>query len=197
MDAPPLKRTKRMSPQTGERKELTAVVRMNIGNAQMLNCFRIMLNAVGQDFSLANDGPVKGAHVLWYGVDGFDQAAAALHGGSEAIVQFVAPEDSRIQGGGDASSGLNAVTNAVTGEDGKVKIGVEGRGQRKNLPDDATAITKSAKVRLQVALKGSDLLGDVQEATGTAAGGIVGLAGVPLSILSRSQWASAVITPFR
>src|SRR5204863_6777512 len=163
----------------GERKQLTAVVRMNIGNAQMLNCFRIMLNAVGQDFSLPNDGPVKGAHVLWYGVEGFDQAAAALHGGSEAIVQFVAPVASRIQGGGDASSGLNAVTNAVTGEDGKVKIGVEGRGQLKNVSKDATAVTKSAKVRLQVALKGSDLLGDLQEATGTAAGGIAALAGVP------------------
>ncbi|HLG56255.1 MAG TPA: hypothetical protein VI485_13050 [Vicinamibacterales bacterium] len=189
LDAPPLVRTKKRAPQTGERRQLTAIVKMNIGNAEMLNCFRAMLIAVGMDFSLPNDGPVKGAHVLWYGVEGFDQAAAALHGGSEAIVQFVAPEESRIQGGG--SSSASPVTNAVTGDDGKVQIGVEGIGQRDNLSDDATAVNKSAKVRLQIALKGADLFGDLQEAAGTAAGGLVGLATLPLSILQRAQWASA------
>jgi hypothetical protein len=189
LDAPPLVRTKKRAPQTGERRQLTAIVKMNIGNAEMLNCFRAMLIAVGMDFSLPNDGPVKGAHVLWYGVEGFDQAAAALHGGSEAIVQFVAPEESRIQGGG--SSSASPVTDAVTGDDGKVQIGVEGRGQRDNLPDDATAVNKSAKVRLQIALKGADLFGDLQEAAGTAAGGLVGLVTLPLGILQRAQWASA------
>lgn len=191
MEGAPLVRTKKRAPQTGERKQLTAIVRMNIGNAQMLNCFRIMLNAIGQDFSVPNDGPVKGARVLWYGVEGFDQAAAALHGGSEAIVQFAAPEESHVQGGGNASSGANPVTNAITGEDGKVQIGVEGRGQREDISNDATEVRKSARVRLDVALKGSDLFGDLQEATGTAAGGLVGLATLPLSILYRTQWASA------
>jgi hypothetical protein len=88
MDAEPLVRTKKMSPQTGERRQLTAIVKLNVGNAEMLNCFRAMLIAVGLDFSLANNGPVKGARVRWYGVDGFDQAEAVLHGGSEAIGQF-------------------------------------------------------------------------------------------------------------
>ena len=89
MENAPLERTKKARPQTGERKELTAIVRMNVGNAEMLNCFRAMLIAVGLDFSVPNNGPVKGARASWYGVDGFDQSAAALHGGSEAIVQFV------------------------------------------------------------------------------------------------------------
>jgi hypothetical protein len=191
LDAPPLMRTKKRAPQSGERKQLTAIVKMNIGNAQMLNCFRIMLNALGLDFSLPNDGPVKGAHVLWYGAEGFDQAAAVLHGGDEAIVQFATPQESHIQNGGDVSSGTNAVTNAVTGEDGKVQIGVEGTGQQEDILDDATQVSKSAKVRLNVALKGADLFGDLQEASGTAAGGLVGLANLPLSILYRAQWASA------
>ena len=39
LDAPPLVRTKKKAPQSGERKQLTAIVKMNIGNAQMLNCF--------------------------------------------------------------------------------------------------------------------------------------------------------------
>ena len=191
LDAPPLVRTKNPSPQTGERKELTAVVKMNVGNAQMLNCFRVMLNAVGLDFSLANDGPVKGAHVGWYGVQGFDQSAAALHGGDEAIVQFVAPAASRTQTAGNPVSSLNPETNSVTGDEGAVKIGVEGRGQQHRISDDASRVSKSAKVRVQVALKGADLFGDLQEAAGTAAGGLVGLATLPLSVLYRAQWASA------
>ena len=188
MDAPPLERTKEQAPRSGTRRQLTATIRMNIGNAQILNCFRIMLNAVGQDFSLPNDGPVKGARVLWFGVEGFDETTQALHGGSEAIVQFVAPEESRIQGGGSAST--SPVTHAVTGDDGKVQIGVEGRGQRQRISDDATEVRKSAKVRLQVALKGADLFGDLQEAAGGAAGGVGGLPAVPLGILTRMQWAS-------
>jgi hypothetical protein len=171
LDAPPLVRTKKMTPQTGERKQLTAVVKLNIGNGQIVNCFRIML-----DFSLPNDGPVKGAVVTWYGVEGFDQGAR-YRGGSEAIVQFV-------------SSGSQRVTNAVTGDDGKVQIGVEGRGQLQTISNDATEVSKSAKVRLHVALRGADFLGDLQEAAGTAAGGLGGLPSAPLGILSRMQWAS-------
>jgi hypothetical protein len=177
MDAPPLVRTKKMRPQTGERRQLIAVVKIDTGNAQMLNCLRAMLISVGLDFSLPNNGPVKGARVTWYGVDGFDQAAAALHGGADAIVQFV-------------SSGAQRVTDAVTGDDGKVQIGVEGRGQQQNISNEATEVPKSAKVRLHVALKGADLFGDLSEAAGTAASGLVGLATVPLSVLARAQWAS-------
>jgi hypothetical protein len=176
LDAPPLVRTRKTAP-AGERRQLTAVIKLNIGNAQMVNCFRQILNLAGLDFSLPNDGPVKGAVVTWYGVDGFDQAAAALHGGSEAIVQFV-------------SSGSQRIVNAVTGDDGKVQIGVEGRGQRQNLSNDATEVPKSARVRLHVALRGADFFGDLSEAAGTAAGGLGGLPSVPIGILSRMQWAS-------
>jgi hypothetical protein len=176
MDRPPLVRTKKNT-QAGERRELTATVKLNVGNAEMLNCMRVLLIAIGLDFNLGNNGPVKGAHVSWYGVDGFDQSAAALHGGPGAIVQFV-------------SEGSGPITDAVTGEDGKVRVGVEGRKQDQRIADDATEVPKSAKVRLQVALKGADLFGDLTEAAGTASSGLVGLATVPLSILMRAQWAS-------
>jgi hypothetical protein len=82
------------------------------------------------------------------------------------------------------------VNDAVTGEDGKVRVGVEGLPQTHDLANDAQAVNKSAKVRLQVALKGADLVGDLTEAASTAAGGLVGLATVPISILMRAQWAS-------
>ena len=180
MENAPLERTKKERPQTGERKELTAIVRMHVGNAEMLNCFRAMLIAVGLDFSVPNNGPVKGARASWYGVDGFDLSAAALHGGSEAIVQFV------TTGTGAAS----AIRDAVTGDDGKLQVGVEGRGQSRSFGESATRVGKSARVRLDVALRGADLFGDVQEATGTAASGLVGLLTVPISMLYRAQWAS-------
>jgi hypothetical protein len=180
MSDAPLVRTKKERPQTGERKELTAIIRMNVGNAEMLNCFRTILIAVGLDFNIPNHGPVKGARASWEGVDGFDLSAAPLHGGSEAIVQLV------TSGTGSASS----IQNAVTGDDGKLQVGVEGRGQSRALGESATRVAKSAKVRLQVALKGADLFGDLQEATSTAASGLVGLLTVPLSMLYRAQWAS-------
>jgi hypothetical protein len=189
IDQAPLVRTKQGRPQSGERRELSATVTMDLGNAEMLNCFRALLILAGFDFSVPNNGPVKGARVLWYGVDGFDQAAQVLHGGSEAIVQFVAPEGSRIQVAGSGSS--SPVTGAVTGDDGKVHIGVEGRGQNETLDNDARPVPKTATVRLHVALNGSDLFRDVREAAGTAAGGLVGLLTVPLSVLTRAQWAAA------
>jgi hypothetical protein len=164
MDSPPLVRTK--DTVAGQRRQLTAIVKLNIGNAQMLNCMRSLLIAVGLDFNLGNNGPVKGAIVSWEAVDGFDD-----------IVWFT-------------SAGAGPIRDAVTGDDGKVRVSVEGRPQRQRIPDDAEEVRKSAKVRLQVALKGADLFGDLQEAAGTAAGGLVGLATVPLSILMRAQWAS-------
>jgi hypothetical protein len=164
LDAPPLVRTKNTQP--GQRRELTATVKLNVGNAEMLNCMRVLLIAVGLDFNLGNNGPVKGAIVSWEGVQGFDDT-----------VWFT-------------SAGSGPIRDAVTGEDGKVRVSVEGRPQRQRLPDDAAEVPKSAKVRLQVALKGADLFGDLQEAAGTAASGLVGLATVPLSILMRAQWAS-------
>jgi hypothetical protein len=189
MDSPPLTRTKQAKPQSGEQKELTAVVRLNIGNAQMLNCFRIMLNAVGMDFSLPNDGPVKGAQVAWDGYEGFSEAAAVLHGGPEQIVRFAGDSAGRIQSGGGASS-KNAVTNAVTDADGKVKVSVEGVGQRQRMSNDARQVMKKARVRVDVALKGADFFKDFKDAAKSALGGVGLLATLPLDLLYRMKWAS-------
>jgi hypothetical protein len=175
MDAARLVRTKDRT--AGELRQLTGVVRFDAGNAEMLNCLRALFIAIGFDFSLPNNGPIKGARVSWEPVHGFSESAPVLHGASEPIVQF-------------ASSGSQRVMDAVTGDDGKVQIGVQGRPQTRTIGNDATEVPKSATVRLQVALKGADLFGDVQEAAGTAAGGLVALATVPLSVLSRAQWAS-------
>lgn len=190
MDGEPLVRTKDVRPASGERKQLTAVVRLNIGNASMLNCFRIMLNAAGLDFSLPNDGVVKGAQVDWEGLDGFDEAAAALHDGPDQIVRFVGDQGSQYQTGG-AFTSFNSITKSVTDADGKVRVTVEGVGQKTKLAADVHKRTKQASVRLNVALQGADLLGDLKDAAINSAAGVKVLATAPVDMLSRARWASA------
>jgi hypothetical protein len=190
LDGEPLVRTKDVRPASGERKDLTATVRMNVGKAQMINCFRIMLNAAGLDFSLPNDGPVKGAQVDWEGVAGFDEAAAALHDGPDQIVRFVGDQGSQYQSGG-AFTSFNAMTKSVTDADGKARITVEGVGQKKKLAADVHKRTKQASVRVNVALQGADLVGDFKDAAINSTAGVKLLITAPLDILSRARWASA------
>ncbi len=190
MDDAPLVRTKDVRPSAGERKDLTAVVRLNIGNAQMVNCFRIMLNAIGMDFKLPNDGPVKGAQIDWEGMTGFSETDAALHGGPDQIVRFVGDSSSHYQSGG-AFTSFNSITKAVTDADGKARVTVEGVGQDDKLGQNARRQTKQATVRVNVALKGADLLGDLKDAASAGSGGAKSLVTLPIDILSRARWASA------
>ncbi len=191
LDQGPLPRTKELRPRTGERRNLVASIHFTTGDEQAVNCFRIMLNSVGLDFTVAQNGPVKGAKVAWTGLHGFNQAAAALHGGPEAIVQFVDDPANRIQDGAkwDFYAG-NAVVNQTTDANGTVHIGVEGRGQSEPVPDAAGRVVKEAKVGIQVAVKGADIFGDAKDAASTALGGLPGLLTMPLEILYRMKWAT-------
>ena len=109
---------------------------MNTGNAQILNCFRIMLNAVGLNFKLTQDGPVKGAHVGWEGLMGTGQLEES-RGGPAQIVRLVGdPSTDRL------FSSRNTIGNSVTDSDGKVRVGVEGVGQREKKPENAPKVMK-------------------------------------------------------
>ena len=189
MDAAPLVRTKDVRPSSGERKDLVAAVRMNVGNAQMVNCFRIMLNAGGLDFKLPNDGAVKGAQLDWEGVTGFSESDATLHGGPEQIVRFVGDPKGQFQNGG-ASTSFNPITKAVTDADGKVRVTVEGVGQPNKLAQNVRRRPKQASVRVNVALKGADLVGDLKDAAVAGTSGVKSLTTLPLDILYRSRWIS-------
>jgi hypothetical protein len=192
MDQPPLPRTRETRPRTGERRNIVATIRLSSGDAQALNCYRILLNSVGLDYTLPQDGAAKGAQVAWTGIHGFNQAAEALHGGPEAIVQFVDDPANRIQDGSAwRFTSSNAVVNQTADENGVVRVTVEGRGQRKPVPRDAGRVVKQATVGLQVALKGADLFGDMKDAASTAMGGATGLLTMPLELLYRMKWASA------
>ena len=188
IDQAPLVRTKKGRPQSGERRELSATVKMDLGNAEMLNCVRALLILIGFDFSVPNNGPVKGARVLWYGVDGFDQAAAALHGGSEAIVQFVASEGSRIQVTGSGSS------SPVTGwRDGRRRQGAHRRRGTRPEREPRRQREASRQDGDGQAARGAQGLRSVWRCSGGGRHGCEWTAGtltVPLSVLTRAQWAS-------
>ncbi|HXF72273.1 MAG TPA: hypothetical protein VNO79_06660 [Actinomycetota bacterium] len=117
--APPLVRTKKTNVDADTR-ELRATIRMDVGKAQMLNCFRILLNAAGLDFSLPDDGPVEGAEVLWRCVEGCRVG--------EPVQLCALP----CSGAGGIQSG-DPTRNAYetrTGEDGVARTGIQGRRQK-------------------------------------------------------------------
>jgi hypothetical protein len=68
MDGNILTRTK--TTQDGERKLMTAKVKLDIGKWQIVNCLRPMLNASGIDFSLPGDGALSGVRVDWNLLEG-------------------------------------------------------------------------------------------------------------------------------
>jgi hypothetical protein len=63
IDGQPLVRTRTTVP--GDRRTLTATVRVNTGKWQGFNCVRQVFNTAGLDFSLPADGPVSNVKVTW------------------------------------------------------------------------------------------------------------------------------------
>ena len=70
MDGDKLIRTKTTTP--GERRLLTAMLKMDTGKWDMINCFRSNLNEVGLDVDIPKSGPLAGVNVVWVFVLGGD-----------------------------------------------------------------------------------------------------------------------------
>lgn len=68
MDADELVRTKDMRP--GEKRTLTATLKMDSGNWQKINCLRPALNLAGLDVDLPENGPLANVKVEWWFVRG-------------------------------------------------------------------------------------------------------------------------------
>ena len=66
----PLVRTK-SALVNAERKTVRAVVHLDIGNGQLVNCLRPLLNAAGLDFSAFGDGAIHDAELDWTPLKGF------------------------------------------------------------------------------------------------------------------------------
>lgn len=166
--APPLVRTKQQRPATGEQRQLTATLRMDTGQAQLVNCLRPMLNAAGLDLSLPSDGAIAGAELHWRGGMGFVQGTDL----SGRIVEFYGDTQ------GQASD-----------ERGQGRIGVEGFGQEQALSDQAVPVLKQAAVTLSAVIQPANLVQDLLSATSAASGGLLGVLQLPAEMLTRSSLA--------
>ena len=155
--APPLVRTKKTNVD-GATHELRATIRMNTGRAQMLNCFRIMLNAAGLDLSLPNDGPVAGVKVLWRCVSGcrvgepLQLCECGIHSGDPTQNAYATRTD----------------------QDGVARTGIQGRRQKQQLGEWALEARREATVAITVKLITPDLVSDLVSIGETLAGAAIG-----------------------
>lgn len=148
---PPLERTTSTTT-AGEQRTLTTTVRMNVGDAQIVNCLRFLLNGLGLDFSLPNDGPFEGALVdTPFLGPGFLGASPLIQGQR-----------------GETFRGKTADAN------GQVGTLVEGRTQPKELTGDIEAVLLQAPSRVDVTVKPASLYGDLKDAGSTAVGVFTG-----------------------
>ncbi|HEX2864138.1 MAG TPA: hypothetical protein VHN99_06195, partial [Deinococcales bacterium] len=161
LDGEALTRTKSTAA-PGERRTLRTHASLDMGNAQLINCFRIILNAAGLDFSVNNDGPLGGVGVSWVLTDG------GTSGSTPGIVQFV---------GGDP-------TRQATNDNGDSQFDIEGRQQPQDLGQHPKPVEKSAAVRALYTLKGANLFQDFVD----AGGGTGTLIAMPAELIYRTRW---------
>lgn len=195
-DAPPLIRTKNALP--GDRKRLKTEVRMNTGNWQMVNCFRMALNvSTGMDFSLVSDGPLGDVGIRWKldeggGRDVYSNGTGVT--GKEQIVGFAADGATRIQdkgaGAGTKKSAVGDLTFTKTDEKGEARIILEGSPQKNAKVGKVTPVMKQAKIRTNIRMKAGEIKGDMVDVAGQAIAAIPGLISMPVELLYRMDWAS-------
>jgi hypothetical protein len=186
MENAPLVRTTNVRPQQGEQRTLVTKVSLDFGKVAWLNCFRIMLNAMGLDLNVDNDGPVKGAEVTWAGWAGF-RGRWAVGSGPEQLVQFIGDENNRIQGSG-LTSRSHANMNQVTNDQGEARVEITGIGQEEFLGSQPREVMKEASTSAMVVLKPANLVRDLKDAGQTAAGGLPGALAIPVELLLRTRW---------
>jgi hypothetical protein len=194
-DGAPLIRTKNSTP--GARKNLKAVVRMNIGNWQVYNCLRTAINLAGIDFATVNDGPAGGVGVTWHLDEGGGKDVYSNAGGLSGKEQIVGITQGggRIQDGG-TGAGVNAAiqignaTYTKTDSNGVARVILEGSPQENAKIGKVNPVMKRAKVRTTVKMKAGDLKGESVDVAGQVLGGVTGLITMPLELLYRMDWAS-------
>ncbi|HVF26613.1 MAG TPA: hypothetical protein VM943_00135 [Pyrinomonadaceae bacterium] len=206
VENPPLVRTLNARP--GERRQLTATVKMDVGGWDQINCFRSALNLLtGLDFSLLDDGPLEGIEVNWnLNEGGAGDAYSNRTGvtGKQQIVGFAGNNSPRIQSAGThagiAGSGgtpVGNLTRSKTDKEGKARIYLEGSPKIPYVVEPAAPVMKQAVVSTTIKMKGGDIEGDAVDLWGQLRGGLSGLATLPLELLYRTDWASSgyVVVP--
>jgi hypothetical protein len=179
---------------SGQSRQLTAKVSMNIGKWQQVNCFRWLLNAgTGLDFNLMNDGPLEGVGVNWHIVEGGFADAYRSGDLSQQIVQFKGTgpriQDAGTYAGipGQGGVPVGNLTETKTDSQGNARILLEGAYRRNYIPKPHTPVMKKAIVMTTIKLKGGDIKGDAVDVAGHLLGGLLTL---PAELLYRTDWAS-------
>ena len=179
---------------SGESRQLTAKVTMNIGKWQQVNCFRWLLNAgTGLDFNLMNDGPLEGVGVNWHIVEGGFAGAYGSGDLSQQIVQFKGTgpriQDAGTYAGIPGKGGIPVgnLTETKTDAQGNARILLEGAHRRNYIPKPHVPVMKKAVVMTTVKLKGGDIKGDAVDVAGHLFGGLLT---IPAELLYRMAWAS-------
>jgi hypothetical protein len=201
-DAAPLIRTKNAVP--GGRKRLKAEVRMNIGNWQMYNCIRMVMNTTtGIDFATVNDGPIGDVGVQWGltkgGAGDFYSNSSGINQAGEQIVGFAADTSRRIQDATGKTKGITAgnLTFTKTDNNGIAENILEGTPQRNAKIGRVMEVKKQARVVTSIKIKAGEIKGDMVDVAGQAVAGIPGLITMPVELLYRTSWAAggALIVP--
>lgn len=139
----------------GQQMHITATVKFDNGNAQILNCVRQVGNLAGIDFKLTPTGPIKNAEIKWY------LLAGDTNGGS----------DGSAGGLGYLRWAAGSIPNVsrFTDDGGQDTITIEGAPQPKKLfnpiqdPDK-----KPGKVHAKINLKSANIVQDLLSAIGGA-----------------------------
>ncbi len=163
----PLIRTKNST--AGERRQLTAHAFFDAKNSQMFNCFRVMLNVLGMDFSGPSDGNLPNSDAQWLLIKGGGTGTTQTN----RIVRFV---------GGDP-------VHQKTNEGGIATIGIEGYPQKITFPEKTPPAVpnKDAEVWLEVAPKPVSFSQNAIDAAAAVAAGLVGVLTTPAEMLLRSN----------
>jgi len=179
--APPLERTKTRQP--GQYAKLTAALSFDLGDLDLptrsnVACTSWLFASVGLDFSMPENGPIKGADVEWTLVEGgLKMDSKAGYKITDAIVELEKPGP-RIQ---DAGVGFGDVKKSVrTNENGVAKVGIHGAPQKRDLGRDPQPVKKRATVRANVQLKPADMFRDLADA-------LKGPWALPAQVLYRSH----------
>jgi|GEM_PF-2331893 len=198
--APPLVRTKNSIP--GDRKPLRAEVRMSLGNWQMYNCIRLVMNVTaGIDFATLNDGPLGDVGVTWHlhegGAGDRYRNSTGVSKTGEQIVGITQDGIKRIQ---DKGVGVDSTVNAnytKTDDKGIARVILEGSPQRNYKAGRLFEVAKKARVSTTIKLKAGEVKGDMVDVIGQAFGGELGLITMPAELLYRTSWAAtaALVVP--
>jgi hypothetical protein len=150
MDGGMLTRTK--TTLAGEKKGLSAKVKLDIGKWQVVNCLRATANRAGIDFSLPGDGPIAGVRVDWNLLEGGRTHAnlkEASRGRTVTSDQIVYLDTTSTAEPADRNKHYN-----YTDKDGVSKVFAVGMGQPVDLSGKPTRpVMKRMTVDLDIQVK--------------------------------------------